>query len=287
MKKIFIAGAAVLMLAAAGCKGSNYTPGDLKTPQDTAANYFGQMFGASINQSIQRMDSIQREQFDKNEILKGIEVAMAADTSMIAYIQGMQIGTSIIAQLQNWNREGISIDKNQVYAAFKEAFMADSISEDPMVLQRKLRPLLEDIHTKTLENSPVALKNKKEGAEFIESEMKKDAAFKKTESGLVYKVIAEGEGAPIMASDRVKVKYTGKFINGKEFDSSGDETRTFAPSNLVPGFREALLMMKPGAHYLVYIPGELGYGAAGQPYANIEPYATLIFDIEVVGIDEK
>ena len=81
--------------------------------------------------------------------------------------------------------------------------------------------------------SPEAIANKNAGEAYIAEQMKKDPSLKKTESGLVYKVIAEGEGVTIKASDRVKVKYTGKHIDGKEFDTSGDEPRVFSPSGVV------------------------------------------------------
>ena len=110
--------------------------------------------------------------------------------------------------------------------------------------------------------------------------------YSKTESGLVYKVLAEGSGENFTADQQIDLKYEGKLIDGKVFDSTnGDETRALSPNGVVPGFREALLMMKPGAKMIVVIPGDLAYGADGRG-GMIGPNATLVFTIETIGVHE-
>lgn len=283
MKKLFLAGAAVLMLAGVSCKGGVANE-DLKTPEDSLAYYFGKMWGSGLSSDFK--NNPEAAKLDKNEVLKGMQVALAADTTQKAYIQGLQIGVTLINQVQALAiQEGINVDQAKIFATFKEAFLADSVGS-PEEAQAVVMSLLDKIKSEKMNNSPEAIANKKAGEAFIANEMKKDPSFKKTKSGLVYKVITEGNGAPIKASDRVKVKYVGKHIDGKEFDNSGDEARVFSPSGVVPGFSEALMMMKPGSHYIIYVPGELGYGAQGQPYAGIKSNETLIFDVEVVGIAE-
>lgn len=283
MKKLFLAGAAALMVLGASCKGGVTNEG-LETPEDSLAYYFGQMWGNGIGSEMKSNPTV--KDLDKNEILKGMQVALAADTTQKAYIQGLQIGLQLFGVTENLSQhDSINIDRQKLYAAFKEAFLADSVGS-PEETQAVVMTLIDKIKNERLAKSPEAIANKNAGEAFIANEMKKDPSLKKTESGLVYKVIAEGEGTTIKASDRVKVKYTGKHIDGKEFDSSGDETRTFSPSGVVPGFGEGLKMMKPGAHYILYIPGDLAYGVQGQPYAGIKSNETLVFDVEVVGIEE-
>ena len=281
MKKLLIASAAVLLLSATGCKGG-VADNELKTQEDSLAYYFGQMWGNGVGSEMKNNPA--SANWDKNEVLKGMEVALAADTTQKAYVQGLQIGISlngIVEQLAQ--QDSINVDKTKVFAAFKEAFLKDSVGS-PEEAQQIVMTLIDKIKSEKLEKSPEAIANKNAGKAFIENAMKKDPTLKKTASGLVYKVIAEGSGVTIKASDRVKVKYVGKHIDGKEFDNSGDEPRVFSPAGVVPGFGEGLKMMKPGAHYILYIPGELGYGAQGQPYANIKPNETLVFDVEVVGL---
>lgn len=261
MKKFFIGCAAVLAIVATGCKGGVTTTGDLKTAEDSLAYYFGQMWGNGVGTELK--NNAQTQKYDKNDVLKGIQVALAADTTQKAYIQGLQIGLSLYGiSEQLYAQDSISVDKTKMYAAFKEAFTADSIGT-PEEAQAKVMALIEKIKNDRVAKSPEAIANKNAGDAFIEAEMKKDPSLKKTESGLVYKVIEEGSGVTIKASDRVKVKYVGKHIDGTEFDNSGDEARTFSASGVVPGFAEGLMMMKPGAHYILYIPAELGYGVQG------------------------
>ncbi len=282
MKKLILAGAAVLMFAAVSCKGG-VANGDLTTQEDSLAYYFGKMWGNGVGSELK--NNPEGAKMDKNEILKGMQVALAADTTQKAYVQGMQIGLSLNQIVESLAKDSINVDKTKIFAAFKEAFLADSVGS-PEEAQAVVMSLMQKIKTEKLAKSPEAVANKKAGEAYIADAMKKDPSLKKTKSGLVYKVIAEGSGVAIKASDRVKVKYVGKHIDGKEFDNSGDEARTFAPSGVVPGFGEGLMMMRPGAHYILYIPGELGYGAEGQPYANIKPNETLVFDVEVVGLAE-
>jgi FKBP-type peptidyl-prolyl cis-trans isomerase FklB len=107
-----------------------------------------------------------------------------------------------------------------------------------------------------------------------------------TESGLQYEVLEEGTGATPTADDQVRVHYRGTLLDGTEFDSSYEgEPRTFSAGGLIPGFTEALLMMKEGAHWKVAIPASLAYGPAGSAPA-IGPNETLIFEIELIEVVE-
>ncbi|MEZ5964875.1 MAG: FKBP-type peptidyl-prolyl cis-trans isomerase [Planctomycetota bacterium] len=105
--------------------------------------------------------------------------------------------------------------------------------------------------------------------------------------GFKVETLAAGEGAEVVAGKVVKVRYVGTLPNGKEFDSSwtrGVEPAEFPLEGVVPGFRMGLLGMKVGEHRRITIPGELGYGAAGNPRAGIGPNANLYFDVELVEV---
>ena len=108
---------------------------------------------------------------------------------------------------------------------------------------------------------------------------------KTTESGLQYKIIVEGDGAIPGDRARVKVNYRGVLIDGTEFDSSykNNTPSTFYVLQLVKGWTEALKMMPVGSKWELYIPPGLGYGSAGSP-PTIPPYATLIFELELLEI---
>lgn len=124
----------------------------------------------------------------------------------------------------------------------------------------------------------------KKNNDFLTENAKKDGV-KTTASGLQYKIIKEGSGAqPSSKEQTVSVKYSGSLIDGKVFDKN--DNTSFALNKVVPGFSESLMMMKTGSVYEVYIPAELGYGDSSFVEA-IPPGSTLIFEIELLGIEKK
>jgi len=108
---------------------------------------------------------------------------------------------------------------------------------------------------------------------------------KGTGSGLLYRVISSGpaSGATPNLGDEVKVRYKGTLSNGTEFDASDpNEPSVFKVGDLVPGFNEALLMMRPGDKWMIYIPAQLGYGAEGR--GPIPGGSALVFELEMIEV---
>ena len=107
-----------------------------------------------------------------------------------------------------------------------------------------------------------------------------------TPSGLQYEVLEEGTGKQPSAGDNVTVHYTGKLIDGTVFDSSVDRgaPATFGVTQVVPGWVEALQMMKEGAKWRLFIPSNLAYGPNGAGNI-IGPNSTLIFDVELIKVN--
>ena len=107
-----------------------------------------------------------------------------------------------------------------------------------------------------------------------------------TESGLQYTVVEEGDGASPTAEDVVEVHFEGTLLDGSVFDSSYQrgETVSFPVNGVIPGWTEALQLMKVGAKWKLYIPSELAYGAGGAGQM-IGPNAALVFDVELIGIE--
>jgi len=127
------------------------------------------------------------------------------------------------------------------------------------------------------------------GAAGMETNMEMaDADTVTTESGLKYIEIVEGEGPSPKKGDRVKVHYTGWLLDGKKFDSSVDRGQPFFFSigmgQVIPGWDEGVMSMKTGGKRRLIIPPELGYGARGAG-GVIPPNATLVFDVELLGIN--
>lgn len=129
--------------------------------------------------------------------------------------------------------------------------------------------------------------NKAAGESFL-AENGKRAEVLTTPSGLQYEIIAEGDGPTPKADDQVEVHYTGKLIDGTTFDSSVDRgvPATFGVTQVIPGWVEALQMMKVGAKWRLFIPSQLAYGPNGAG-GVIGPNATLIFDVELLKIIGK
>lgn len=106
-------------------------------------------------------------------------------------------------------------------------------------------------------------------------------------SGLQYKIITQGKGSKPKASDSVTVNYEGKLINGTVFDSSYQrgQPATFGVNQVIAGWTEALQLMPAGSTWMLYIPANLAYGAAGAPPV-IGPNQVLIFKVDLLSVQK-
>jgi FKBP-type peptidyl-prolyl cis-trans isomerase FklB len=129
-----------------------------------------------------------------------------------------------------------------------------------------------------------AVDNKKKGEEFLAANAKKEGV-KTLPSGLQYLVLKEGTGKKPGPTDEVEVHYHGTLIDGSVFDSSVDrgEPASFPVNRVIPGWTEALQLMKEGAKWRVFIPSKLAYQQRGSP-PKIGPNETLIFEIELLHV---
>lgn len=130
----------------------------------------------------------------------------------------------------------------------------------------------------------VGEKNKREGDVFL-AENKKKPGVKTLPSGLQYKVLKEGTGRTPKKADTVVTHYRGTLLDGKEFDSSyrRGEPATFPLNHVSRGWTEALQLMKVGSKWELLVPAQLAYGENGAG-SDIGPNATLIFEVELLGI---
>lgn len=128
--------------------------------------------------------------------------------------------------------------------------------------------------------------NIKAGEEYLR-EVSNNKSVYTTQSGLKYLKLRDGNGKKPKATDRVKVHYTGKLIDGTTFDSSVErgEPITFMLNQVIPGWTEGLQLMDEGSKYMLYIPYNLGYGE--QQAGAIPPGSTLVFEVELLEINPK
>ena len=129
-------------------------------------------------------------------------------------------------------------------------------------------------------------KNLKEGRAFLEAN-KSTPGLVVLPDGLQYKVITEGTGAKPSLTDKVTVHYHGTLIDGTVFDSSVERKQPIelTVNQVIPGWIEALQMMRVGSKWVLYIPSELAYGENPRPGGAIEPNSALIFEVELLSVN--
>lgn len=170
--------------------------------------------------------------------------------------------------------------------AFLQA-VEDSLRKSPLKLsEQEMQTILGQYKEKLVsERHAEAGSNMTTGQKFLEDNKGKEGVIA-LPSGLQYKILQEGTGAKPTSESNVKVHYQGTLIDGKVFDSSYErgEPVSFNLNQVIKGWQEVLPLMSVGSKWQVYIPPELAYGERGAG-AAIGPNSTLIFDIELLGIN--
>ena len=225
------------------------------------------------------------------EFIKGLnEGANKTSKKDIAYMAGLQIGQQISNQMMKGiNQELFAGDSTKTISKdnFMAGFIAGTLEKGGVMTmeaaQEYTRTAMETIKAKAMEEKYAD--NKAAGEKFL-AENKAKEGVKTTESGLQYKVITEGKGEIPADTCKVKVNYKGTLIDGTDFDSSykRNEPATFRANQVIKGWTEALTMMPVGSKWELYIPQELAYGS--RESGQIKPFSTLIFEVELVGIEK-
>lgn len=209
----------------------------------------------------------------------------------VAYLAGLQIGQQISNQMvKGINQELFAGDSTKTIS--KENFLAGFIAgtlENHGVMTMDQADMYTRTAMETIKAKAVAEKYaeyKAENEKFLADNKTKEGV-KTTASGLQYKVIKEGKGEIPTETSRVKVHYKGTLIDGTEFDSSykRNEPATFGVNQVIKGWTEALKLMPVGSKWELYIPQELAYGDR-QTGAQIKPFSTLIFEVELLDIEK-
>jgi FKBP-type peptidyl-prolyl cis-trans isomerase FklB len=209
---------------------------------------------------------------EANSILKN-------DEDKLSYSFGLNMGSNI-------KRESIDVNPDAVIRGIKDGLEG----KPPLMNEQEVRQIQDHFRRELMAKreakaAELREKNKAEGEKFLAENAKKEGV-KTLPGGVQYKVIKEGSGPKPAPTDRVKVQYRGKLINGTEFDSSykrGPEPATFGVSQVIKGWTQALTNMPVGSHWELYIPSDLAYGPNGSGRL-IEPNSTLIFDVDLVDI---
>ena len=199
---------------------------------------------------------------------------------------GYAIGAKVGRDLTTLKEQGVDADPQTIITA-----VTDALTGSPLKMsEREIQDTLTAIQTENQNKQMAKMKttgeaNKKEGEAFLATNKTKEGV-KTTASGLQYKVIKEGTGATPKSTDTVSAHYRGTLINGKEFDSSykRNEPLKFPVTRVIPGWTEAIQLMKVGSKYQLFVPSDLAYRENGAG-PEIGPNTTLIFEVELLGIE--
>lgn len=210
-------------------------------------------------------------------------LALNTDKAKISYAIGANMAKTLAQVFKKQPELGAEIDKQLISRGFEEA-LADQSQMDDAAIQQAIQDFQTRMIAKAKEKQQKqAQENLEKGKLYLEDNAKKEG-WKVTKSGLQYKVIEPGQGAQPKHGDQVVVHYKGTLIDGTQFDSSYDRQQpaVFGVDQVIPGWTEALLMMKKGAKYQLAIPPALAYGEEGR--GPIPPNSVLLFDVELLDV---
>ena len=198
----------------------------------------------------------------------------------LSYALGLGIGQQLVQM-----GVGQTINIEEFAAAIKDVIAGKELKvshrEAQMIVQNFFRKQEQKMQAERAEKGKVA---KVEGEKFLAENAQKEGVVT-LPSGLQYMVLQEGNGRKPKATDQVKCHYEGFLIDGTVFDSSiqRGEPAVFGLQQVIAGWTEGLQLMQEGAKYRFFIPYMLAYGEGGAG-ASIPPFATLIFDVELIEV---
>lgn len=210
------------------------------------------------------------------EYMRGVQEALKLSQDNDAYFQGLSEGVVIARRIRDVESlGGFKVDVAKLAYVLSRIEMGRPSGFSEASAEQYLNFLMTKI---AKENHQI------EGSsEYLQKAAEREGVVKMP-SGLLFEVLTEGEGDQPGPKDLVLVRYTGRLIDGTEFNSSEEgEGSTFEVSKTIPGFSEGLQLMKKGGTYRLYIPSEIGYGVEGVP-GIVPGGAATIFDVELVDL---
>lgn len=204
----------------------------------------------------------------------------AALQDRASYIIGLNLGQSLTSQ-------DVPVTADLIIQGLRDGLSGATPLLTPEEIQAAMQEFQQQLMTaQQSKMQAVGETNMKASQTFLDQNKAK-AGVKTTASGLQYEVINEGSGESPKPTDRVTVHYRGTLPDGTVFDSSYDRNQpaTFPVNGVIPGWVEALQLMKPGAKYKLVIPPALAYGEKGAG-GQIGPNQALVFDVELISVDK-
>lgn len=290
MKKqnIFLAIAVTVVFAFAACNGggtSTKLP-QLKTEADSLNYAFGLANGNDMKMMIaQDSDSID---YKIKKFVGGLTEGLAGKAEDKP--EFTEVGGQVGGWLNQQKTAGLMGDSTLKvnYALVRQGLINAIKGEKTNMTSEQAQEYIQKVMQARQEEKMKSRygANKDAGEKYL-ADNKNKPGIVTTASGLQYEVIKQGTGAKPTATDQVKVHYEGKLINDTIFDSSmkRGEPAVFGVGQVIPGWTEGLQLMPVGSKYRFYIPQELAYGA-NENNPQIPPFSTLVFDVELLGIEK-
>jgi FKBP-type peptidyl-prolyl cis-trans isomerase FklB len=289
MKKMSIMAVAVAAAGLASCT-AQAPKANLKSEIDSLSYMIGVSNTRGLDMYITQQLGVDSAYIA--DFIKGVKegAAKTGDKANDAYLAGLQIGHQVSGMMYDGINQRIfqgdstmSLSKSDFLAGFIETLEKKNVI-DTEVASDGVQVKIEAIQRKALEAKYAD--NKKAGEDFLAENAKKEGVIT-LPSGLQYKVITEGKGAVPADSNVVSVNYRGTLVDGTEFDSSYKRNEPFKThvKQVIKGWTEALQLMPVGSKWELYIPADLAYGAR-ETGGQIKPFSTLIFEIELLGIEK-
>ena len=258
----------------------------LTSPSDTLSYAAGMSMTRGLDDYLANQFGVTPAQMP--DFLRGLRqgIANRKDSAFAAYVAGLLISSQVDKTMlpniaSKFEGTSAPINADLLYKGFVAALAKDST----VLKQATAEQIFEkkEVELKAQKDSEMKAKN-----EAYLAENKKKEGVVTLADGLQYRIIKKGDGAIPTATDRVQVIYEGKTIDGKVFDATsrhGVEFDTFNVGGLIKGWTEALQMMPVGSKWEIVIPQNLAYGERGAG-REIAPFSTLIFTLELKGIEE-
>jgi FKBP-type peptidyl-prolyl cis-trans isomerase FklB len=208
-------------------------------------------------------------------------LALKTQKDKFSYALGMNLGA-------NLHKQSVPVDPNIMARGLRDALAGGKTLLTEEEARAAVTAVQNDMREKQQAKMQVAGDaNKKEGEAFLADNKSKEGVVA-LPSGLQYKVLKEGNGPKPTATDSVVCNYRGTLINGAEFDSSTKHggPASFPVNGVIKGWTEALQLMPVGSKWQLFVPSDLAYADRGAG-GDIGPNATLIFEVELVSIENK
>lgn len=196
------------------------------------------------------------------------------ETTRINYSIGYQIGS-------DFERQGVAVDAEAVVRGIEDALAGG----EPGLSQPEMHATLVALKQKIVEEDRARTVRREvqlltEGEQFLAENATRPGVVT-TESGLQYRILEPGNDRRPGPSDEVTCRYTGRLVDGNEFDGSGDEPATFRLDGVIPGWAEGFQLIGEGGRIELFVPHQLAFGSRG-PLAH----RTVVFDVELISVND-